>query len=65
MPNVANASRALTRVAAVLRTRPDRGASLVEYTLLVALIALICVTAVTYLGGQTSEGITSVHSGLQ
>lgn len=33
----------------------ERGASLVEYALLVVLIALVCVAAVTFFGGQTSE----------
>lgn len=32
------------------RSTTDRGASLVEYALLVALIALVCVLAVTFLG---------------
>lgn len=46
-------------------TRQDRGASLVEYTLLVALIALACFVAVGFLGEQTSAGIDSVQSGLE
>ena len=35
--------------------RGDRGASLVEYALLVALIALVCFVAVGFLGNQTSS----------
>ena len=35
----------------------DRGASLVEYALLLALIAVVCVVAVNVLGGPTSEGL--------
>jgi len=34
--------------------RLERGASLVEYALLVALIALVCVTAVQFLGSSAS-----------
>ncbi len=38
------------------RLRSDeRGASLVEYALLVALIVLVCVVAIGYVGGQTSS----------
>jgi pilus assembly protein Flp/PilA len=35
--------------------RGDRGASLVEYALLVALIALVCFAAIGFLGGETSS----------
>jgi pilus assembly protein Flp/PilA len=35
--------------------RSDRGASLVEYALLLALIAVVCIAAVTTLGGNLSE----------
>ncbi len=34
--------------------RRDTGAIVVEYALLVALIALVCVTAVVLLGGSTA-----------
>ena len=40
-------------VASYLRARfgdDERGASLVEYALLVALIAVVCIVAVTFLG---------------
>ncbi len=33
----------------------DRGASLVEYALLLALIAIVCFTALQFLGGETSS----------
>jgi pilus assembly protein Flp/PilA len=42
----------------------DRGASLVEYALLMALIALVCAAAVTTLGGATSSRINSGATGL-
>lgn len=35
--------------------RDDRGASLVEYALLVALIALVCFVAVGFLGSSASS----------
>jgi pilus assembly protein Flp/PilA len=43
----------------MIRTRPapkrgERGAGLVEYALLVALIAVVCITAVTFLGTSGS-----------
>ena len=39
------------------RRAHDRGASLVEYALLVALIAVVCIGAVTTLGGGTSDTV--------
>ena len=40
----------------------DRGANLVEYGLLVALIAVVCIAAVTLLGKSTSSKFSSVAS---
>jgi pilus assembly protein Flp/PilA len=45
-------------------TRTERGASLVEYALLVALIAVACIVAVTQLGGATSAKFSQVGSSL-
>lgn len=38
----------------------ERGASLVEYSLLVALIAVVCIVAVGELGGEVSGKFTSI-----
>ena len=38
----------------------DRGASLVEYALLVALIAVVCIAAITLLGNNASTKFDSV-----
>ena len=47
------------------RFRPaDSGATLVEYALLVALIAVVCIAAITLLGTQISSMFTSVASSL-
>jgi pilus assembly protein Flp/PilA len=43
----------------------ERGASLVEYALLVALIAVVCIVAVTLLGKNASSKFSSVGSSLQ
>ena len=40
----------------------ERGASLVEYALLVALIAVVCVLAVQMLGSTTSTSISTTAS---
>lgn len=40
----------------------ERGASLVEYALLVALIAVVCIAAVTLLGNNASDKFNSVGS---
>ena len=45
--------------------RDERGASLVEYALLVALIAVVCIVAVTLLGNNASSKFSSVGSSLQ
>ena len=43
----------------------ERGASLVEYALLVALIAVVCIAAVTILGDNASDKFSSVGSSIQ
>ena len=40
----------------------ERGASLVEYALLVALIAVICIVAISFLGQSASSKFSSVGS---
>jgi pilus assembly protein Flp/PilA len=55
-------------VAGYLRARfgdTERGASLVEYALLVALIAVVCIAAVTLLGKNASSKFKSVGSSIQ
>ena len=42
----------------------DRGASLVEYALLLALIAMVCLAAVTALGETTSTQFSEMSSQL-
>ena len=45
--------------------RSERGASLVEYALLLALIAVVCIAAVTLLGGSARDKFSSVGSSIQ
>jgi Flp pilus assembly pilin Flp len=40
----------------------DRGASLVEYALLLALICIVCLGAVSALGGNNKAGLTHSQS---
>ena len=42
----------------------DRGASLVEYALLVALIAVVCIAAITLLGDNASKKFDSVATSI-
>jgi len=42
----------------------ERGASLVEYALLVALIAVICIVAITLLGEKASSSFSSTGSAI-
>jgi pilus assembly protein Flp/PilA len=45
--------------------RDERGASMVEYGLLLALIAVIAIVAVKALGGSVSTKFSTVNSNLQ
>ena len=47
-----------------LDSEKERGASLVEYALLVALIAVVAVGAVTLLGGKVASRFSIVASGI-
>ncbi len=42
----------------------DTGASLVEYALLVALIAVLCIAALKFLGGKTSDAFSNIGSSI-
>lgn len=42
----------------------ERGASLVEYALLVALIAVVCIAAVTLLGNNASTKFSTVGNSI-
>lgn len=46
------------------RCKSERGASLVEYALLVALIAVVCIVAITFLGREASTRFSNVGSSL-
>ena len=53
-----------TWLTSVLPTREDdRGASLVEYALLVAFIAVVCAFAVGQLGATVNSSYSSTYSG--
>ena len=43
----------------------DRGASMVEYALLVVLIAIVAILAIRLAGNQVSEAFSEIGSGLQ
>ena len=43
----------------------DEGASLVEYALLLALIAVVCIGAVTFLGGNLDNSFSKSGSKLE
>jgi pilus assembly protein Flp/PilA len=42
----------------------ERGAALVEYALLLALIAVVCIVALTTLGGKASSKFTAISNSL-
>ena len=45
-------------------SRTEKGAALVEYALLLALIAVVCIVALTQLGNDASEKFTDVGSSI-
>lgn len=45
-----------------IHERGESGASLVEYALLLALIAIVCVGALTFLGEQTNTRYSNIGS---
>ncbi len=54
-------------IAAYVRARfgdTEKGASLVEYALLVALIAVVCIAAVTFLGSSGAQKFSTVGSSI-
>ena len=58
---------AYNTLATYLRARfgdTERGASLVEYALLVALIAVVCIAAVTLLGRNASTKFSKVGNSI-
>ena len=46
------------------RIKNETGATLVEYALLLAFIAIVCIAAITFLGDRTSDKFDSVGSKL-
>ena len=51
-------------VKARIDAKSELGASLVEYALLVALIAVVCIIGITFLGGKANTEFDSVGSKL-
>ena len=46
------------------RIKDERGASLVEYALLLALIAVVCIGAITLIGNSAKSKLSDVGSNL-
>jgi len=46
------------------RVSSERGASLVEYALLVALIAVVCIGAITFLGNAAADNFSDVGNSI-
>jgi pilus assembly protein Flp/PilA len=49
----------------ISRLSDDRGASMVEYALLIVLIAIIAILAIRLAGNQVSSAFSEIGSGLQ
>ncbi len=45
--------------------KTERGASLVEYALLVALIAVVCIAAISFLGNSAKDKFNGVGSSIK
>jgi pilus assembly protein Flp/PilA len=57
-------SHLFTAALAWLRSRDERGATAVEYGMMVALIAAVIVAIVATLGGQVNDAFTTVSDAL-
>jgi pilus assembly protein Flp/PilA len=44
--------------------KTERGAALVEYALLLALIAVVCIVALEFLGGEAAEKFSDVGNSI-
>lgn len=44
--------------------RDERGASMLEYAMLAALIAVVCLTAISTLGTEANKAFSKVASGI-
>lgn len=53
-----------SKVAEWFAAKDERGASMVEYALLVVLIAIIAIVAIRIAGQEVSEGFSGIASGL-
>ncbi|HQH26897.1 MAG TPA: Flp family type IVb pilin [Oligoflexia bacterium] len=42
--------------------KEEKGASMLEYALLAALIAVVCIAAITFLGREASESFSRIGS---
>ncbi len=47
------------------QAKTERGASLVEYALLVALIAVVCIAAVSFIGANAKDKFSEVGTSIQ
>ena len=55
----------LSKVAAVqARTANEEGQGLAEYGLILALIAVVCIVALTTMGGKINTTLGSINAGL-
>ena len=63
--NLMNMSWAYIQASIRSRISDERGASLVEYALLLALIAIICIGAITLIGSNANTKLSSAGSALQ
>jgi pilus assembly protein Flp/PilA len=59
---IANGGRRATIAIASRLVPAEDGASLVEYALLVALIAVVCIVAIAFLGQSASSKFSTVGS---
>ena len=51
-------------ISARLNLKSERGAALVEYALLLALIAVVCIVALSTLGGKASSKFNTIGNSL-
>jgi pilus assembly protein Flp/PilA len=55
----------ITRILALIHHRDEDGQGLAEYALILALIAVIAIVALLFLGSQISDKLSTIGSQLQ
>lgn len=54
----------INKLEIIEQNKEEKGASMLEYALLAALIAVVCIVAITFLGSEASKAFSGVGSSI-